>query len=83
MVATDQFACEHSTVHKSGIDSACAVSTGLSCRWCSSQIYTNSTNVSTCKVLVLKIVMFPMKPVVPRAMEGKQVKRSADDVHPV
>ena len=38
MVATDQFACEHSPIHKSGIDSACAVSTGLSCHWCSSQI---------------------------------------------
>ena len=29
------------------------------------------------KVLVLKIDMFTMKPVVTRAMEGKQVKRSA------
>ena len=38
---------------------------------------TTSINVSTCKVSVLKIVMFPMKPVVTRAMEGKQVKRSA------
>ena len=44
---------------------------------------TNSTNVSTCKVLVLKIVMFPMKSVVTRAMEGKQVKGGPDDVHPV
>ena len=38
---------------------------------------TNSTNVSTYKVLVLKIVMFTMKPVVTRATEGKQVKRNA------
>ena len=75
MVATDQLACEHLTVHKSGIDSACAVSTGLSCRWCSSQI--PILHVSACKVLVLKVDMFTMKPVVTRAMEGKQVKRSA------
>ena len=74
MVATDQFACEHSTVHK--------------CGFCMCSIYraqlplvqlsnTNSTNVSTCKVLVLKIVMFPMKHAVTRTTEGKQVKGSS------
>ena len=82
MVATDQFACEHLTVHKSGIDSACAVfyRAHLPLVQFSN---TNSTNVSTCKVLVLKIVMFTLKPVVTRAMEGKQVKGVPDDVRPV